>query len=163
MSPRATHRARGGAAHARSSVVTASCGGPPSCSRPEHAYQFRVRVVLNVEAFEKAKRLIRRGRYIADEREAWSAHRPPVEEENDFLIDRGWEEYATWYLGVDRGEHHDVKAKYKFPYSDFEDVHRCALVAVESSARLYGHDDVASAAHELIEMIDERLRAQPGR
>ena len=122
-----------------------------------------VRVVVNEEAFEKAKRLIRRARYIADDRDAWSAHRPPVEVENVYLLDRGWEEYATWYLAVDRDEHHDVKQKHLFPYSDFEDVHRCALLSTESQARLYGHDEVAKAARALAEMIDERIRMQPSR
>ena len=120
-------------------------------------------VVLNVDAFEQAKRLIRRARYVADEREAWSAHRPPIEEENEYLVGRGWEQYAMWNLGIDREEHRDAKAKYKFLYGDFEDVHRCALVSIASRARLYGHDDVAAGANELIAMIDERVRSQPTR
>jgi len=122
-----------------------------------------VRLVLNEEAFETAKRLIRRGRYVADEREAWSAHRPSMEAENAYLLDRGWEDYAKWYLGIDRDEHHDLKHKHLFPYSDFEDVHQCALFSAESQARLYGHDEIAKAAHELYTMIGERLRMQPSR
>ena len=122
-----------------------------------------MRVVVNEVGFEKAKRLIRRGRYVADSRDAWTKHRPPVEVENAFLLDRGWEEYATWALAVDRDEHHDVKQKYLFPYGDFEDVHQCALLSTESQARLYGHDEVAKAARELSAMIDERIRLQPSR
>ena len=120
-----------------------------------------MRVVLNVEAFEHAKSLIRRGRYVADERAAWSEHRLRTEVENEFLLEWGWEEYARWYLGVDRDEHHDVKAKYRFPFTDFADVHRCGLLSAESGARLYGHDEIAMAARELCTLIDVRRRPPP--
>ncbi len=109
----------------------------------------------------QAKRLIRRGCYIADERDAWREHRPPTEVENGYLLERGWEEYAKWYLGIDRDEHRDVKAKYKFPFGDFEDVHLCGLASIESGARLYAHDEIETAAHELRAMIDGRRRPQP--
>ena len=120
-----------------------------------------MKVVLNEAAFEHAKRLIRRGRYVADDRDAWTAHRPPIEVENAFLVELGWEKYAIWCLGVDREEHHDVKQKYLFLYGDFEDVHQCALLSAESQARLYGHDEVARGARELAAMIDERIGARP--
>ena len=122
-----------------------------------------MRVVLNVEAFEHAKRLIRRARYVADDRDAWTRHRPRVEVENAYILEHGSEEYAKWYLGIDRNEHHDVKQKYRFPFGDFEDVHRCGLLFGESQARLYGHEDIEQAARELYTMIDDRLRAQPSR
>jgi hypothetical protein len=35
-------------------------------------------VTLNRRAFEHAKELIKEGRFIVDERDAWSEHRPPV-------------------------------------------------------------------------------------
>jgi hypothetical protein len=117
-----------------------------------------VNFVLNSEAFERAKRLIREARYVADGPDGWSKDRPPVEVENDYLLEHGDEGFATWYLGVDRDEHHDVMRKYGFAYGDFENVHVCGLVAVEALARQQGYEDIQAAARELRRMIDERLR-----
>jgi hypothetical protein len=117
-------------------------------------------IVLNDEAFEHAKRLIREGRYVADERDAWSEHQPSAERENDYLLRHGFEEYAKWYLGIDRAEHKDVKARYKFPYGDFAKVHRCGLLSAESRAGQYKHLDIEKAAHDL---HDARRRERESR
>jgi hypothetical protein len=41
--------------------------------------------MLNRRAYEHAKELITEGRFIFDERGAWSEHRPSAEEENEFI------------------------------------------------------------------------------
>jgi hypothetical protein len=42
-------------------------------------------VILNKKAFEHAKKLVREGKVVADERDAWSEHQPSTQEENDFI------------------------------------------------------------------------------
>jgi hypothetical protein len=113
-----------------------------------------VAVRLNQRAYEHAKRLIADGRLVADDRDAWSEHRPSARDENDHLEAHGFSEYGRWYLGVDDGRADDTKAHYKYPYGDFERVHRCGVLAAESRAGQYGHTDVQSAAAHLHGMIE---------
>jgi hypothetical protein len=43
----------------------------------------------------------------------------------------------------------EAKAHYKFPYGDFEKVHRCAILAAESRAGQYDYADIAKALAHL--------------
>jgi hypothetical protein len=51
-------------------------------------------------------------------------------------------------------EHKREKARYEFPYGDFDKVHRCGVLTAESRAGQYKHFDVERAAHHLHVMID---------
>ena len=110
-------------------------------------------VELNRSAFEYAQELIKQGHVIADGKGAWAQHQPSAEEENKFIRQHGFEEYAKWHLGIDERHAENSKARYKFPYGDFENVHRSALVAVKSRARQYNYSDVENAAVQLLDMI----------
>jgi hypothetical protein len=57
-------------------------------------------VTLNRRAYEQAKELIDEGRFVFDERDAWSEHRPSAQEENEFIRIHGFAEYGKWYLGL---------------------------------------------------------------
>src|SRR5262249_731402 len=48
--------------------------------------------------------------------------------------------------------------RYKFPYGDFKNVHRCSLLAVKARARQYGYAQVENAATELERTINEKSR-----
>jgi hypothetical protein len=111
-------------------------------------------VKLNKTAFEHAKGLIGRGKVVFDERDAWSEHRPSAEAEDEFIRLHGFDEYAKWYLGLDEEARGHTKGRYKFPYGDFENVHRCGVLAAESRAGQYHHDEVESAAAHLHGMIE---------
>jgi hypothetical protein len=111
-------------------------------------------VTLNRTGFDHARKLVDDGAVVVDERDAWSEHRPSVEEENEFIRAHGWTEYGHWHLGVDDAAARETKAHWKFPYGDFHKVHRCALLAAESRAGQYKHDDVERAAAHLHGMID---------
>src|SRR5258707_1235617 len=87
-------------------------------------------VKLNKVAFAYAKELANEGKLVWDERDAWSEHQPSAQQEN-------------------------AKKKYKFPYGDFEKVHRCAVISAESRAGQYKHHDIELAAAHLHGMIDE--------
>lgn len=111
-------------------------------------------VKLNRQAFEYAKRLVRDGKVVVDDRDAWSEHQPSTEQENEFIRIHGFTEYSKWHLGIDDEHSEGTKGRYKFPYGDFRNVHRCALLSAESRAGQYKHLDIESAAARLHEMID---------
>jgi hypothetical protein len=114
-----------------------------------------VAVRLNRSAYEYAQNLVKAGRAVLDDRDDWSEHQPSAEEENRFIEEHGWGEYARWHLGVDDEKREETKARYEFPYGDFQDVHRCAVLSAESRAAQYDHTDIASAAAHLHGMLEE--------
>ena len=115
-------------------------------------------VRLNQDAFDYARELIKQGHVVADGRGGWSRHQPSAEEENEFIRLHGFGEYAKWHLGIDGAHGEKTKARYKFPVGDFKNVHRCALLAVESRAAQYKHYDIENAALELHKMISASNR-----
>jgi hypothetical protein len=111
-------------------------------------------IKLNKPAFDHAKRLIDEGHIVVDERDAWSEHQPSAQQENDFISKHGYAEYGRWHLGVDDAAARETKQHYKFPYGDFRDVHRCAVLSAESRAGQYKYQDIESAAAHLHGMIE---------
>lgn len=111
-------------------------------------------VRLNERAAEHARALITDGRFVYDERDAWSEHQPSAAVENRFIEEHGYEEYGRWYLGVDDEARADTKGHYKFPYGDFEKVHRCGLLAAESRAGQRKYYDIELAVAHLHGMLD---------
>jgi hypothetical protein len=111
-------------------------------------------VKLHEPGYEQAQRLIKSGRVVRDERDDWSEHQPTAEEENRFVEEHGWREYGSWHLAADDEHDAETKEHWKFPYGDFEQVHRCGLLAAESRAGQYGYDDVKSAAAHLHGMVE---------
>ena len=111
-------------------------------------------VKLNQTAFDHAKGLAIDGRFVYDERGAWNEHQPSTVDENRFIERYGFSEYARWHLGVDDEVPGDTKGHYKFPYSDFEKVHRCGLLAAESRAGQRKYFDIELAVAHLHGMID---------
>jgi hypothetical protein len=112
-------------------------------------------VTLNKSAFDHAKKLIEEGHVELDERDEWGEHRPSAEEENEFIREHGIDEYAKWYLGIDEEEDEDTKERYKLPYGDFENVHRCGVIFAESRAGHYKHQDIENAAAHLHGTLDK--------
>ena len=50
--------------------------------------------------------------------------------------------------------------RYKFPYGDFNNVHRCAVLAAEARAGRYKHADIELAAAHLHGMLEELMAMQ---
>jgi len=113
-------------------------------------------IKFNEDASAFAARLIREEHVIADGKGAWSKDRPSAEEENQFIRLHGFGEYAKWHLGIDERYGANTKRRYKFPYGDFKNVHRCGLLAARSRARQYKYSDIDDAAARLIELIRQR-------
>lgn len=114
---------------------------------------------LNAAGLAFAKDLINHGRVVADGRGAWRGHQPSATEENEFIRVHGFGEYVKWHLGIDYRYGENTKRRYRFPYGDFENVHRCALLAVKSRAAEYNHHDIEDTAVQLMEIISLKKKS----
>jgi hypothetical protein len=119
--------------------------------------QSRESIKLNENASAFAAQLIKEGHVITDGKGAWRGHRPSANEENEFIRVHGFGEYAKWHLGIDDRYPENTKSRYKFPYGDFKNVHRCGLLAAKARARQYGYTEIENAAAEL----ERGLKSKP--
>ncbi|PYK13503.1 MAG: hypothetical protein DME65_01785 [Verrucomicrobia bacterium] len=103
-----------------------------------------------------AKELIGEGHVEVDRKGAWAKDRPSTKLENEFIRQHGFGEDARWHPGVDDRYPENTKRRYKFPYGDFKNVHRCGLLAVQARARQYNHSEIENAAAQLLEMVASR-------
>jgi hypothetical protein len=132
-------------------VVVIFIGGVcPTSAQP------RKGIALNEIAFLFAADLISKGQVVVDNKGAWTKHRASTDEENEFIRRRGFAEYAKWHLGVDLRFPENSKRRYKFPYGDFKDVHRCGLLAAKARAEEYRYAEIENAAVELEQAIKKR-------
>jgi hypothetical protein len=113
-----------------------------------------VGVRLHNPGYDHAKRLVKEGQAVADERDQWSEHQPSAEDENRYLENHSWADYGHWHLAVDDEQRAETKGHYKFPYGDFEKVHRCGVIAAEARAAQQKYSDVERAAAHLHGMLD---------
>jgi hypothetical protein len=112
-------------------------------------------VKLNQRAYDQAIKLIAQNKLVLDKMDDWSEHRPSTAKENEFIEERGLDEYEKWHLGIDDAQKEGTKRRYKFPYGDFEKVHRCAVVAAKVRAAEYKDHEIEVAAGHLHEMLNE--------
>ena len=92
-------------------------------------------VKLNNSGYEYAQELIAQGNFVYDERDAWSEDQPSAAEENEFIRTHGLPEFGKWHLGIDDEHPENTKGRYKFPYGDFERVHRCGVLSAGEQGR----------------------------
>ncbi|MCR2785256.1 MULTISPECIES: hypothetical protein [unclassified Microbacterium] len=111
-------------------------------------------IELNRPALRHARALIRDGKVVRDDRDAWSEAAPGADEENAFIERAGWTEYAHWHLGVDRDQNRHTKQAYTFPFGDFRRVHRSGIISAESRAGQHDHAEIRDALKSLLELID---------
>jgi hypothetical protein len=116
-------------------------------------------VKLYRTGYQHARKLVEEGKAVYDDRDAWSEHQPSTQEENEYIARHGMKEYGKWHLGVDDEAAEDTKGHYKFPYSDFRKVHRCALLSAETRAGRNKYLDIEKAAHELHQRIEKEKHA----
>jgi hypothetical protein len=95
-------------------------------------------VKLNKRGLARAQELITDRRIVADAAADWDAHKPSARDENLFIAQHGWAAYEAWHLAVEEALPTHTKPRYRCPYGDFRDVHRCAIRAAERHEALYG-------------------------
>ena len=66
---------------------------------------------LNRRAYEHAKELINDGKFVFDERDAWSEQQPSAQQENEFIRLNGFAAYGKWYLGTNGERPEDTKGR----------------------------------------------------
>jgi hypothetical protein len=113
-------------------------------------------IKVNHRAVQHARSLIERGRAVIDERGAWRRHRPSTREQNAYIDMHGIRAYGSWFLAIDDQAAEGTKARHKFQYGDFLNVHRCAVLSAEARAAQYRYAGVEAAAAHLHRMLDER-------
>jgi hypothetical protein len=133
-------------------------GAPPSATTLRTVTNMAVK--LNEHGYHHAQKLIEDGRYVLDERDAWSEHQPSTRRENEFIEQHGMDEYQRWHLGIDDEEPEDRKARYKFPYGDFEKIHRCGVLSAEVRAAQRKYYDIETATAHLHGFLDGLRQAQ---
>jgi hypothetical protein len=111
-------------------------------------------VKLNRSGYDHAKQLVVDGKIVLDERDGWSEHQPSAQRENEFIEEHGYREYSKWHLGIDDEQNENTKGRYKFPYGDFENVHRCGVLAAESRAGQRKYADIENAAAHIHGMLE---------
>jgi hypothetical protein len=109
---------------------------------------------LNTRSYEFALGLVKAGKAVPDKMDDWSEHQPSTRDENAFIQAHGLDEYANWHLGIDDDEAEDNKERYKFPYGDFERVHRCGVLAAEVRAGRQHYRDIEDVSLRLKTLID---------
>ena len=107
---------------------------------------------VNPDAVAKAERLIRNRQYVLDS--DWGEVQPGADEQNAYLENHSWEEYAAWHLGLTEGANDETKARHAFVYGDLRRVHRTALIACVYRASEWRHKEVELAAHDLLQLLD---------
>ncbi|MEO8610088.1 MAG: hypothetical protein ABI690_19495 [Chloroflexota bacterium] len=113
-------------------------------------------MIVNHEALAKAKQLIDQGNFRINT--PWRDAQPTNTAEDRYIEKHGWDKFGQWYLGVDPDIQADTKARYKFPFGDFNAVHRTGLVVAKQRAAQNRETDVEAAADELLDLFD-RLNA----
>ena len=108
---------------------------------------------VNPAAVDKARALIDARQYVLDS--DWGDVQPTADDENEFLDDHSWEEYASWHLGLRVGANDETKARHAFAFGDFRRVHRMGLIACVYRASEWRHKDVELAAHDLLQYLDD--------
>jgi hypothetical protein len=107
---------------------------------------------VNDRAVEHAMELIAKRRFVLDSR--WGDVQPSAKDENAFLEDHSFDEYANWHLGLTEGAKDGTKGRYAFVYGDFERLHRMGLIACHYRAAEWRHKEIELAAHDLLQALD---------
>jgi hypothetical protein len=116
---------------------------------------------VNFTALQFAHDLIKQGHFVDDRKGTWAADKPSRATENEFIHAHGFGEYAKWHLAIDATHSEETKAHYKFPFGDFNALHRCGLLAVKARAHEYGYAEIEAAAAQLLALIESaRPRGQ---
>jgi hypothetical protein len=109
---------------------------------------------VNTAGVARAHRLIEAG--DVDTTTEWSDAAPTAAQENEVVERDGYAAFGEWHLAVDPEASEDTKGRYRFPYGDFSRVNRAALIHAKQRAVQNDHDEVAAAADDLLQQLDDR-------
>lgn len=107
---------------------------------------------VNGPGVEKARALIRAG--SVDEETEWRDAQPDADAENAFIEKHGYDAFGEWHLAIDEDANEETKARYAFPFGNFEMLNRAGLTSAKQRAAQYEHEEVSRAADDLLERLD---------
>jgi hypothetical protein len=107
---------------------------------------------VNKDAVEQARKLIDAGTY--DDSTEWSDAAPSAEDGNTAIEKHGYDGYGAWHLAIDPEANEGTKGRYAFPYGDFTQVNRAALIHGKQRASQNGHDTIEKALDDLLQHLD---------
>ena len=110
---------------------------------------------VNEQAVAHARKLIDARQYVLESE--WGQSQPRAEDENKFLANHSWDEYAVWHLGLTEGAKDHTKARYAFVCGDFRRVHRMGLISCVYRAAEWRHKEIELAAHDLLQYLDRKI------
>ncbi len=108
---------------------------------------------VNRSAVAQVRRLIDARQYVLESN--WGEVQPTPDDENAYLENHTWDEYAAWHLGLTEGANDQTKGRYAFVVGDFRRVHRMGLVASRYRAAEWRHKEIELAAHDLLQHLDD--------
>src|SRR4029450_4537146 len=100
----------------------------------------------------QARGRIKARRYVLNSN--WGNVQPKAADENAFLGEHSWQDYAGWFLGLTEGPAEETKARYAFVYGDFRRLHRSGLIACLYRAAEWRHKEVERVAYKLLQELD---------
>ena len=105
---------------------------------------------VNRRGVAHARKLIKAKHYVLNSE--WGDVQPKASDENAFLKEHSWQEYASWFLGLTEGADDETKARYAFVCGDL--AHRSGLIACVYRAAEWRHKEVERAAYKLLQELD---------
>jgi hypothetical protein len=117
-------------------------------------YTDMARYEVNQAGVRHAEKLIRAGKY--DVQTKWSDAAASAAQENRVIDKDGYEEFGEWHLAVDADASEGTKERYRFPYGDFTNVNRAALIHAKQRASQNDHKSIEKAAGQLLEELDTK-------
>jgi len=110
---------------------------------------------VNRRAVTFARKLIDEGRIVQES--DWGEAQPKADDENAYLRNHSWPDYAAWHLGLTEGAADGTKARHGFVFGDFQRIHRSGIIACHYRAAEYRHKQVELAAHRLLQYLDKKI------
>ena len=107
---------------------------------------------LNHAALRQARKLIDAGTF--DDSSDWSDDAPSTDDGNRVIEKEGWDAFAAWHLAIDPEANEETKKRYAFPYGDFEQVVRTALIHGKQRAAQNDHAEIERAFDDLLQHLD---------
>ncbi|TFV66238.1 UNVERIFIED_ORG: hypothetical protein E4P37_07405 [Bacillus sp. AZ43] len=109
---------------------------------------------VNDDAVRHARKLIDDGKVDVDTE--WSDAAPSADDGNAEIEEHGYDGYGRWHLAVDEDASEETKGRYRFPYGDFRQVNRAALIHGKQRAAQNDHDEIEKAFDDLLEHLDAK-------